>query len=213
MSTSRSSFIVYRLARRLLWIGLKLFFRFRSYGADNVPRSGGCIIVANHVSYLDPPVVGAGAMHRPMYFVARDTLFTRSAVGGWLMKNFNCIALDRTKGDIGAMKRTLRVLQAGEAVALFPEGTRSPNGALQEAKPGIGFLIAKAGVPVIPAYVEGTYEAFPKNARRLRLRPVKITYGSAIAPSELVTSEGRAGYERIGALVMERIAALAGASR
>jgi len=119
------------------------------------------------------------------------------------------VMLDRTKGDIGAMKAALAILKAEGALCLFPEGTRTRDGRLQAVKGGIGFLIAKAGVPVFPVYVNGSFKAFPWGARWIRPHKITVHYGTPLKPetwSELTGN--KLGYERIADLVMERIAAL-----
>lgn len=203
----RSSW-AYRTARYWVRLWARIWLRFQSHGSENVPRTGSCLVASNHVSYLDPPMLACGVQHRLIHFLARDTLWT-PGVGAWFMTAIQCIPIDRTRGDVGALRKAIAVLKEGEALALFPEGTRSPDGQLKEAKGGVGFLIAKAGVPVVPVYVDGSYAAFPKGARHIRPGKVRIFYGPPIQPSEFAAlGEGRESYEKIGRLVMSRIAAL-----
>lgn len=198
----------YRLARWVAWCGLKLLVGFESHGAENVPATGGCLIVANHVSYLDPPALGCGLQHRMVRFMARDTLMS-SPLARWFFKHVNVVPLDRTRGDITALRRAIHVLKEGCVLGLFPEGTRSPDGTLQAAKGGVGFLIAKAGVPVVPAFIDGSYQALPKGAAWIRPGKVRIFYGPPIRPEEMVPpGSGRPDFDALGRLVMERIAAL-----
>ncbi|HBA86232.1 MAG TPA: 1-acyl-sn-glycerol-3-phosphate acyltransferase [Verrucomicrobia bacterium] len=198
----------YWISQFSLFCWLKVWLRFRSKGSENVPSEGGCILAANHVSYLDPPVVGAGIHHRVVHFMARDTLFS-SKLGRWFMTNAQCIPLDRTKGDVGALRKALSFLKEGKVLALFPEGTRSVDGEMQSAKGGIGFLIAKAGIPVVPAYISGTFRSFPRHARYVRPGRVEIVYGKPIKPEEFMSfGNDREAYEAIGKLVMRRIAEL-----
>ena len=117
--------------------------------------------------------------------------------------------MDRTKGDVGALRKGIGLLKEGKVLGLFPEGTRSPTGEIQPAKGGIGFLIMKAGVPVVPAYVDGSFKAFPKGANRIHRAQVSIYYGTPISTSEFAAlGTDRDSYGRIGELVMNRIAAL-----
>lgn len=199
---------VYRLSGALLRAWLRVWFQFKAEGAEHVPAEGGCLIASNHCSYLDPPVVGCGVPHRFVRFMARDTLF-RSRMFRWWGRHVGVVELDRTRGDIGALKQAIAVLKAGGVLSLFPEGTRSPDGRLQSAKGGVGFLIAKAEVPVVPAFVSGSFAAFPKGARRPARHPITVRYGPAIPP-EVFARFGRSkeSYERIAAFLMERIAAL-----
>ena len=198
----------YNVTRRALKFGLLLWNRFSTLGSENVPATGGCVICANHASYLDPPIVGVGVRHRQVRFMARDTLFD-SPFLGWVLPRIGVIPIDRTRGDISALRKAIQTLKGGAVVGLFPEGTRTLDGNLQEPKGGIGFLIAKAGVPVVPAYISGNYRAYPKGARFIRPVKVSITYGAPIQPIEFAAlAEQDDGYTKIAQLVMTRIAAL-----
>ena len=201
--------MVYWMSQSSVQLFLKFFVRFRSYGAwENVPRTGGCILAANHASYLDPPAIGCGVNHRIVQMMARDTLYINSAVRWWMLK-VHTIPIDRTKGDVAALRKAISSLREGKVVAIFPEGTRTLDGKLQPAKGGIGFLIAKAEVPVVPVYIHGTFEAYPKGAKKIRRVPVSIHFGKPIYPEELQKlGDDRSVYDKIGNLVMERIAEL-----
>lgn len=195
--------------RWICYIVLRGCCRFQAHGAENVPATGGCIVASNHASLLDPPAVGCGVWHRHVRFMARETLFG-NFLTRWWCRAVGVVPLDRTKGDIAAMRAALGILKAGGALSLFPEGTRSRDGRLQPGKGGIGFLIAKGGVPVVPAYVSGTFHALPKGERSIRRHPVSVVYGLPIMPEELaplLTRETR--YQDVADLVMARIAVLA----
>jgi len=182
--------LFYWIVLLLLWIWLKIFFRLRVSGRENVPRMGGCVVAANHASYLDPPIVGAALRFRAVRFMARESLFP----------------LSRERGDVGALRQGIATLKAGGALGVFPEGTRTPNGELQPAKGGIGFLIAKAGVPVVPVHIEGTYRALPRHRRWIRPARITVRIGRPITPAEVLT-HGK-DYEGVAARVMAAIAAL-----
>ncbi len=204
----RESEWFYWLCRNSLKLGLWLYNRFGVMGGEHVPMRGGCIIAANHTSFLDPPAVGCAVSGRPVSFMARDTLL-HSRLLGFILSRVFVIPIARGKGDVGALRKSLEALKMGRCVGLFPEGTRSPDGQLQPAKDGIGFLLAKAGVPVVPAYVDGTYRAYPKGAKRIRPAKVRVFIGQPILPQELAQfGSGRDAYAKIGEFVMSRIAAL-----
>jgi 1-acyl-sn-glycerol-3-phosphate acyltransferase len=187
---------------------LRIWDRFEIHDPENVPSVGGCIIASNHVSYLDPPAVAVGIKHRVVHFMARDTLFS-SPLARWFLTGVQVMPMDRTRGDVGALRKGIATLKSGKVLGLFPEGTRSPNGEMQGAKGGIGFLISKANVQVVPAYVDGSFQAFPKGAKRIKRGKVRVFYGKPIEPSEFAAlGTDRDSYERIGELVMSRIAAL-----
>lgn len=200
---------IYHAFRHLLGFALRVKCGMKVYHEERVPRQGGLIIASNHASFLDPPVIGVAARHRIVRFMARDTLFKNKFLG-WFYYRFGVLALDRTKGDVGAIKTAIRLLKADQCVALFPEGTRTVDGALQTAKGGIGFLIHKAGVPVVPTYIKGSYEALPKGAGKMISHPVSVHFGPVISPGELafLDARGKPDFDAIGRCVMERIALL-----
>ena len=203
---------LYWLARGSVYLLLLVKYRMRTFGRHHVPARGGAVIVANHCSYLDPPVMGGANSRRVVHFLARDTLFS-NPLARWFFPRVGVIALDRTKGDLGALKKAIAILKEGQVIGLFPEGTRSPDGKMRAAKGGIGFLIAKGDVPVVPLHISGTHEAFPKGADKLRPSRIVARFGPAISPAEIRASMAKKNdYEAVGALVMRRIADLAEAS-
>ena len=200
--------VVYGVSRWAVRLGLRWKYGLRCEGAENVPPEGGVVVAANHCSYLDPPVL-ACCVPRPVCFMARDTLFS-NPVARWYFPRVGVIPLDRTRGDVAALRTAISLLKAGKAVGLYPEGTRSEDGKLHEAKGGIGFLIAKGGVPVVPMHISGTFEAFPKGAKKLRPGAIRVNIGQPISPEELTGAmSARNDYDAIGRLVMSRIADLA----
>ena len=204
---------LYWLARWFVYFCLLLKYRMRVVGREHVPARGGAVIVANHCSYLDPPVMGGANSRRVVHFLARDTLFS-NPIAKWFFPRVGVIALDRTKGDLGALKKAIATLKDGKVLGLFPEGTRSPDGQMRAAKGGIGFLIAKGNVPVVPLHISGTFAAFPKGTNHFRPSRIVARYGPAISPEEILAAMTKKNdYEAVGALVMRRIAALAGESK
>lgn len=203
---SRHAPWVYYLFRFILWVGLKIKTRLRAEDSERVPGSGGVIIAANHASFLDPPILGVSVRNRVVRFMARDSLFHHRALG-WLLFKFGVVPLAREKGDVAAIKTAIRLLKAGNCVALFPEGTRTTTGQLQQAKGGIGFLIHKAAVPVVPVYISGTFEAWPKGAEKIKSHPVRVYFGHPISPEELMIEDekGKPDFDAIARLVMDRI--------
>jgi 1-acyl-sn-glycerol-3-phosphate acyltransferase len=184
------------------------FFRGDIEGEENLPQRGPFLLAANHQSHLDPPFVGAPVPHEIAFF-ARKTLWKPGIAARWL-NAIDAIPVDRDGGsDVKAMKRVFGAFKAGRIVILFPEGTRSPDGKLQPPKPGIGMLACRAGVPVVPARIFGSFEAFGRGGR---LRPgtrVSIVYGKPMMPAEYDDpSLGKARYELAAERIMARIAAI-----
>jgi len=199
---------VYDFSRFLFWLGLRIWNRFRAAGNEHVPAQGGVIIASNHASYLDPPLIGCALKNRYVRFLARDTLF-QNRFGHWWADNVGVVFIDRNRGDLAAFKAALAVLKAGGALCLFPEGTRTLDGKLQPPKAGIGFLIIKSGVPVVPAYIEGSFTAFSKGAGRIKPAKITVHYGRPISPEEFQRlGSDKTAYRQAAELVMEKIAAL-----
>ena len=203
---------LYWISRFGVWLGLKLKYRMRIEGGEHIPLAGGAVIAANHCSYLDPPVMCSCSPRRIVQFMARDTLFS-SRFARWYFNGVRVIPLDRTRGDLGALRKAIAMLKEGKVIGLFPEGTRSPDGQMREAKGGIGFLIAKGDVPVVPIHISGTFDAFPKGSSRFRPSRIVARVGKPISPEEIrAAMPGKGDYEAVGALVMRRIGELAGGS-
>ena len=199
---------LYWTARRVVWWYLRAVHRLEIRGTENIPWRGPVILAANHCSFLDPPVVAMVSPNRNVRFMARDTLYS-NPVARWFFPRVGLIALDRTRGDLAALRTAISSLKGGDVVALFPEGTRSPDGQLKEAKGGIGFLIAKSQAPVVPVRIFGTYEALPKGASRPRRSRITVRVGPVITPDDIrAAMPDKSDYAAAAALVMQRIAAL-----
>ena len=186
----------------------RMWFRGEVVGQENFPTSGPFLIASNHASHLDPPIVGC-QVARQMRFFARKSLWN-SRLSSWWLDRVETIPVDRESGDIGAIKRVLQALKENRAVVLFPEGTRSPDGHLQKAKAGVGFMACKTGVPVVPCRVYGSFAAFGKGDKFPHFgTPVTIVFGPPIPASDYDDpNAGKARYEVAAQRIMDRIAAL-----
>ncbi len=138
--------------------------------------TGGVILAANHVSFLDPFLVGAG-LKRDINYLARESLF-RFPVVGQILRSWNAVPVDRDGGGAKGLKIILRRLLDGAGIILFPEGTRSPDGKLQPARAGIGLTVAKSEAPVVPVRVFGTFEAYGRDMKFPRPKRVTVKYGA-----------------------------------
>lgn len=186
-----------------------VFFRGDVTGLENLPRTGPFLMAANHASHLDPPLIGSH-VPRQMCFFARKTLWVGGAMSWWL-DAVGTIPVDRDGGqDIGALKRVLKSLADGKVMILFPEGTRSPDGKLQAPKAGVGFIVCKTQVPVVPVRIFGSFEAFGKGAKLPTFgAPVSITYGRPLPPSAYDDPKaGKERYQIASQRIMDAIAAL-----
>jgi 1-acyl-sn-glycerol-3-phosphate acyltransferase len=187
----------------------RLLFRLRVSGQDHIPRTGGVLIAANHASYLDIPILGC-ALPRQASFIGRMDLF--SGIVGTLLRYLGWIPIRRERVDRKAFDEAIRRLKAGHVVVIYPEGSRSPDGRLRPGKPGIGMIAAAAGCPVVPALLEGTYEALPPGASWIRVRPIKVIFGQPIDFSAVLEPENedtkKVIYQQMSEEIMDRIAAL-----
>ena len=168
----------YRFAQYVSWFYFKAFHRLEVHGIKNVPQSGSFILASNHSSYFDPPALGC-RLPRNLHYFARDSLFFWPL--GLLISNLNSIPVNRSQLDIATLKRVLKVLKGGDPLLLFPEGTRSADGNLGEGKKGIGLLLAKSQVDVLPARVTGGNKVLGKGMLFPRIgRKLVVEYGTLL---------------------------------
>jgi 1-acyl-sn-glycerol-3-phosphate acyltransferase len=158
----------------------RILYRHRLYGKKNIPK-GPAVIAPNHVSHLDPAVIGAFWPGKVRFF-ARDTLFT--GFMGWLLPKLFVYPIQRGGADIKTMRQILAFLAEGEKVVLFPEGTRSSDGQLQKPQLGAAMLAHRAGVPIIPVYVAGTYDIMPPGTKPKWSGRISTTIGKPIYPAD-----------------------------
>ena len=171
------------------------YFRWRVFGAENVPKQGGLILAANHASYIDPPLVGAG-LDRGINYMARQSLF-RFPIIGPLLHSWSAVPVDREGGGAKGLKIILDRLLGGAGIILFPEGTRSPDGKLQAAQPGIGLIVAKSDAPVVPVRVFGTYEAWGRNRKVPLPKRIALRYGEPMQFEKLRAEAKDCSRERL----------------
>jgi 1-acyl-sn-glycerol-3-phosphate acyltransferase len=185
----------------------RLCFRFHVRHRERRIPEGPVILAMNHESYFDPPLAG-NASGRETYFLARKTLLNVPLLG-WLLPRLNVIPVDQEGTDRSALKALIRILKAGRATVVFPEGARTLDGKLQPALPGLGFVIAKTLAPVLPMRIFGAHEALPRGQKRLRFHPITIVIGEPIHFTEAdLEPRGKELYQRLSDRVMEAIAAL-----
>jgi len=201
------SYLAYMASRDLFLILLLIFFRFRVEGRENLPKKGPFIFASNHVSYLDPGVLG-GASTRRLYFITGDHLYKNIFAAAWY-NSTGCIRIRRNEADHHAIRKILDCLKKGKPVAMFPEGTRSPDGKMQDAFTGIGFLALKANVPVVPCLIKGSERAFGRHDKFFRFTGVKAYIGKPIQPIEARSGSDKKEARRVfSTTVMEAIVSL-----
>jgi 1-acyl-sn-glycerol-3-phosphate acyltransferase len=168
----------YRVCDVLVRTFATTFFQWRVYHAERVPPTGPVILASNHVSFGDPPLIG-GAVPRPINYLARESLFRQPAFAR-LIRSLNAVPVDREGGGPGGVRTVLELLGKGRAVLIFPEGTRSRDGALLRAHPGIGLVVLRSGAPVVPVRLFGLYEAWGRHQLLPRPGPIAIKFGEPL---------------------------------
>lgn len=196
----RASWTLVRGVARLIW-------RLEVQGESHVPLEGAAIIAPNHMSLLDPPLIGVSCP-RELRFIAKAELFHNRLFGG-LIRRLGSFPVERGTADVGAIKTALRFLNEGRAVIIFIEGTRGTGEHLLPPTPGVTLLARQSGAPVVPTAIVGSERAWPRGSKLPRRAQVKVAFGQPVRYQELFgTRTDREAREAFSALVMERIEAL-----
>lgn len=151
----------YELAFWISFTGMFFGFSLRVRGRANIPRTGPVLLIANHQSYFDPPLIGLAAP-RQLRFVARKTLFGNRFFS-WLINSLNAVPIDQEGVAKEGLKTIVRQLEAGDAVLVFPEGGRTEDGRITELKPGILLLLRRVQAPIVPVGIAGAHAAWPRS--------------------------------------------------
>lgn len=192
--------IIMTTQRTLPWKSLQalarllttLLFDLQVYGRKNVPARGGALIVSNHQSYLDP-VLLAVRLHRPLNYIAKSELF-RNPFSAWVLRSvFNAFPVRQGAGDVSAVKETIQRLREGHLLNLFPEGARTLDGEISRIERGVALIVRRARVPVVPAVIVGSFEAWSHMHRFFRPWPIHIEFGEPmnladLAPDEIIAT-------------------------
>jgi 1-acyl-sn-glycerol-3-phosphate acyltransferase len=186
------SALVYEFCYWALFFLYVIGFSHRIAGRRHIPRRGAALIIANHQSFLDPVAVGLG-IPRHVHFLARKTLFANPVVGFW-MRIVNCVPIDQEGVGKEGIRNILQRLEAGHPVLVFPEGERCEDGEMHPLKPGIGLLVKRVRVPIVPAGVAGAFDAWPRHALLPAFAPlflsasrrtIAVVYGPPRDPATL----------------------------
>ena len=204
------SAFVFRVLRFLAAGILKHCFNFTVKSTYCIPAAGPFIIIANHESFMDFAVLQAACPLR-IVFLMTETYYNPILVR-WFFDLMCCIPLnENTPYNIRALRRALEALNQGTVVGIFPEGSISREGVLRDAMPGTLLLAQKTGAPIVPAYIEGTYEALPRHAKFFRKATISVSFGEPLDYHDL--AEGATGKEGLQAAtrnLMKHIVKLAG---
>jgi 1-acyl-sn-glycerol-3-phosphate acyltransferase len=202
--TSLAKILFYEVCRSALSLFFLLAYRARIEHTRRVPSSGPLLLVANHQSYLDPPLIGFGIRQRQMDYLARIGLFKVPGLN-WLIDALNATPIKEDSGDAGAIKEVLRRLGEGRAILIFPEGSRTDDGQVHQFKRGTALLFRRADCPVIPVAIEGCFEAWPRDRLpSIFGKRIAVSYGEPIPAAELKAL----GADAALAMLRERIDAM-----
>jgi 1-acyl-sn-glycerol-3-phosphate acyltransferase len=195
--------MLYAILKPIVVLVARILFRVEARGAEHVPAEGPVLLVANHSSFLDPPLIG-GMVRRRVTFLAKAELFDVPGLGA-LIRRLGAHPLRREGADPSALRTAQRVLEQGQALLVFPEGTRGEEGVLRPAKAGAALLAMHSGVPVVPVYVRGSGRAWPRGQRLPRPAKVMVTFGPALRFPRASGAERRAQYEAASRRMMAAI--------
>ncbi|HWC01549.1 MAG TPA: lysophospholipid acyltransferase family protein [Methylomirabilota bacterium] len=195
--------MLYAVLKQTIAVVGRAWFRLSAIGVGRVPREGRLLVAANHLSMLDPALIGA-VMPRELDYMAKTELFGIPGFGA-LIRRLNAHPVDRTGSDAAALRLALRLLGDGRAVLVFPEGTRGVEGQLRPARAGAGMLAALSGAPVVPAYIQGSGRALPRGAVVPRPTRVTVRFG---APIRFARGRGKTRYQDVSDEIMAAIGRL-----
>lgn len=180
---------MYSLGQSFFRMWAIILFDLRAYGVQNIPKRGGVLILSNHQSFLDPVMLGV-KVTRPMSFLAKSELFINK-VFGYLIRGVNAFPVRQGEGDVGAVRETIKRLQEGHVLVMFPEGGRCDDGEVAQMQTGIGLIIRRAGptVKVVPAAVAGAFASWPRGQKFPKPMPVRVIYGQPLELYNLKAAE------------------------
>lgn len=192
---------LYNLLRIFAISIFKLLFHLEVKGREFLPKEGGFILASNHLSNLDPIVLGAVTPRR-LNFMAKEELFL-NPLFGLLIRILGAFPIKRNSPDLSALREAMKRLRRGACLVIFPQGRRSPEDL--KGEPGIGFLTIKTKSPVVPVYIKGTDRILPKGKRKISMGEIKVRFGSPI----ILKEKGGESYSDISKNIMDKIGRLA----
>lgn len=200
---------IYRGGHTFFRAYFDVFFCGEVTGTNFIPREGPFLLAANHASYFDPPAIGC-RVPREVHYFARKTLF-KPGFREKILRDVHAIPVDlESDSDISALKSVFRALKEGGGLLVFPEGTRTPTGELQPARPGVGMIACKSAVPVVPVRIFGSYEAYGRHHRKPNyLTPIHVAFAPPLIPAQYdLGGKGKDRYQAASEAIMRAIASI-----
>jgi 1-acyl-sn-glycerol-3-phosphate acyltransferase len=179
---ARANLTWLRILKGIGRVVCRSYLRVYCEGVDNIPDEGACLVVSNHVSGLDPFLIGA-MIDRPIHYVAKTEIY-KTPIITWILNSLGTVPIDRSVLDVSAARQVLQLLRAGELVGIAPEGTRSRTGKTLPFTHGATKLALHTRTPLVPAAIHGTYELMPPGAKYFRPGRVYIKFGKLFDLSE-----------------------------
>jgi len=196
---TRSTNIFYSIVRGLVVGICRSYLRLRVVGLENVPREGSFVFAPTHRSTIDIPVASA-ATRRRMRFMGKDSIWKYKPIGK-IMTGLGAFPVTRGSADLEALKRCIAIVQSGEPLVMFPEGTRHYGPEVQPLFDGAAYIALKTGVPIVPAAIAGTEDVMRSGSKAIRFKKCRMVIGKPIAAN--VPGGGRASREQIGDLTVQ----------
>lgn len=179
--------IVYILSRLCVDLFVPFFFRVHITGRANIPREGGALFCSNHQSYLDPVLAGHSSF-RPLRYMAKSELF-RFRPFGMFISQLGAFPVQREGNAMGAVKKAIKLIRQGQVVLMFVEGTRGTGDRIGEIKSGAALVASRAECPIIPAFIKGSWRAWPRHRNSIRPAAIHISIGAPLYVSKRKRSE------------------------
>ena len=196
--------MLFKFAQAISRIVSSVYFDLKVWGLHHVPRTGGALIVSNHQSILDPVLLGV-RLPRSLSYMAKSELFEINPVFTWLIRQLGGFPVRQTGSAAGAIKEAIERLHAGHALNIYPEGSRTEDGEIGPMEKGVSLVVRRARVPIVPAAIEGSFDAWPKGVKVPRSRPVRVLFGppmdlAGLGGEEIVTRIDRTLRDLFGQL-------------
>ena len=184
LKRSKAFHVFYSFLKLIITILFKMLYRVEVSGYENIPKNGKLILCSNHLSYVDPLII-VGFFSRHVYFMAKKEVFN-SRVLGEIVSFLNAFSVSRDSLDRKAIKNSIEILNSGEVLCMFPEGTRSTEGVIRDGHKGVGLISILSSSPILPMALSGTNKIIQKPRKRIFFPKVKIIYGNLIDTSSII---------------------------
>lgn len=212
-SSRRSTTVITAFSRGLCTAVLRGIYTLRADGLENIPKTGPFVLVANHCSYFDAFILATALPYvvaQQVFYLGFEWFF-RGPILAWWARGVRVIPVDMDNFLVRALQASARILRDGKVLCLFPEGERSADGQVRPFRKGTGILVRELGVPVLPAYITGAFEAWPRGRAWPRVHPLRVRFGTVASPAELLEGDGPRGADEAETVVLrlrERVIAL-----